>query len=80
MVALRHDKTPALVSCKISGRIGPAERTALLDAAEQAGARPVVVMRPRNGYVQMFSVLRGWDRLVPSEDPMHVPRPKAVVK
>jgi Holliday junction resolvase len=67
LVALRHDKTPALVSCKISGRIDPAERTALLDAAELAGARAVVAMRPRGGRVTVAAIVRGSKHLVPLE-------------
>lgn len=72
LVALRHDKTPALVECKISGRIDPAERTALLDAAELAGARAVVAMRPRGGRVTVAAIVRGSKHLVPLET-LHVP-------
>jgi Holliday junction resolvase len=72
LVALRHDRTPALVSCKLSGRIDPKERMALLDAAEMAGARAVVAMRPKGGRVLMAAVVRGTNRLVPLET-LHVP-------
>lgn len=76
--AARHDKTLMLVSCKISGRIDPAERTALLDAAELAGARAVVAMRPRGGRVTVAAIVRGTRHLVPLET-LHVPaRPRAV--
>lgn len=76
--AARHDKTLMLVSCKISGRIDPAERTALLDAAELAGARAVVAMRPRGGRVTVAAIVRGTRHLVPLET-LHVPtRQRAV--
>jgi len=73
LVALRHDKTPCLVACKISGRIDPAERTAILDVAESAGARAVVAMRPRGGRVTVAAIVRGTKHLVPLET-LHVPR------
>lgn len=78
LVALRADKTPALISCKLSGRIDPSERTALLDAAEVAGARAMVALRPRGGRVLMATVVRESRRLVHHET-WHVPaRPRAV--
>lgn len=72
LVALRRGNTPTLVSCKLGGRIGPAERTAILDAADRAGARAVVAMRPRGGRVLIAAVLRGTSRLVPL-DTLRVP-------
>lgn len=72
LVGLRHDKTPLLVSCKISGRIGPRERAEILGAADQAGARAVVAMRPRGGRVTVAAIVHGSARLVPLET-LHVP-------
>lgn len=79
LVALRKGNTPTLVSCKLGGRIGPKERTALMDAADQAGARAVVAMRPRGGRVLLLAVLRSSSHLVPL-DTLRVPmRPGKVV-
>jgi len=72
LVALRKGNTPTLVSCKLSGRIDPAERTAILDAADHAGARAVVAMRPRGGRVLLAAVMRSTSRLVPL-DTLRVP-------
>jgi Holliday junction resolvase len=72
LVALRKGNTPSLVSCKLGGRIDPHERTALLDAADIAGARAVVAMRPRGGRVLIAAVMRGTSRLVPI-DTLRVP-------
>lgn len=76
LVALRADDegrpVALLVSCKISGRIGPAERMALLDAARQTGALPRVAMRPKGGHVLIASVVDGTHRLVPL-DTLKVP-------
>jgi Holliday junction resolvase len=80
LVALRKGNTPALVSCKLGARIGPAERTALLDAAERAGARAVVAHRPRGGRVELLAVMRSTSRLVPL-DTLRVPprKPREMV-
>jgi Holliday junction resolvase len=64
LVALRAGNTPLLVSCKLSGRIGPAERQSLLDAAYEAGAKPVVALRPGRGRVQLCRVLPEGKRIV----------------
>lgn len=56
LVALRAGNTPLLVSCKLDGRIGPEERGVLLKYADAAGARPVVALRPRRGWVALASV------------------------
>lgn len=78
LVALRAGKTPTLVSCKLSGRIGPGERAALILAADKAGARPLVAMRPRGGRVQLLAVLRGTARMVPIDILRVPPREKPV--
>lgn len=54
LVALRYANTPLLVSCKVSGLAPPAERAALLEAAERAGARPIVATREHRGWVTLF--------------------------
>jgi Holliday junction resolvase len=84
LVALRVGSTPMLVSCKLSGRIGPAERLALLDTAATSGARAVVAMRPRAGKVLLASVVAGTSHLVPIDTlpvpprTAHEPRPPRV--
>lgn len=72
LVALRKGNTPTLVSCKLGGRIDPAERVAILDAADMAGGRAVVALRPRGGRVLIAAVMRGTSRLVPL-DTLRVP-------
>ena len=56
LVALRMGDRPLLLSCKLSGRIDPAERDLLLAAAHAAGGRALVAMRSRPGYVELRSV------------------------
>lgn len=56
LVALRADAKPLLVSCKLNGYIGPAERADLHAAARAAGARPLVAHRPRDGWVELRAV------------------------
>jgi len=78
LVALRKGNTPTLVSCKLGGRIPPSERAAIMDAADRAGARAVVAMRPKNGRVLLAAVTRSTSHLVPL-DTLRVPaRAKAV--
>jgi Holliday junction resolvase len=59
VVALRNGMTPLLLSCKVSKRIGPGERMALIIAAEAAGARPLLATRVRPGWVDLFTVHLG---------------------
>jgi Holliday junction resolvase len=61
IVALRGDKKPLLVSCKVTRRderprISPAERLALVEAAEQAGARALLACRSVGGWVDLYAV------------------------
>ena len=56
LVALRAGTRPLLISCKLHGRIGPAERLTLLDYADIAGARALLALRARPGYVQLRTV------------------------
>src|SRR4051794_28588339 len=64
LVALRKGRESLLVSCKISGRIGPKERAELLESADKAGAVPVVASRPRRGHVVLGKVVAGSARPV----------------
>lgn len=69
--ALRRGDRPLLISCKLNGRIDPEERRVLVRVAEQAGARPVLAMRARPGYVELRTVqLRPGFRVI---DYLHVP-------
>lgn len=73
LVALRAGQAPLLVSCKLGGRVPPAERQALWDAAELGGGRPVVALRETRGRVHFRNVLPDL-RMVPSpEGILHVP-------
>lgn len=56
LVALRRSFTPLLISCKTNGRISPAERTAIREAATQSDARALVACRTRRGYVDLHTV------------------------
>jgi len=56
IVGLRAGNTPLLVSCKLGGLPPPGERTALLAAAEQAGARPIVATREHPGWVALYAL------------------------
>lgn len=56
LAALRAGNTPLLLACKTNGTIGPAERTALVEAATQAGARPLLACRERRGYVDLYAI------------------------
>lgn len=65
LVALRAGSKPLLVSCKLNGRIDPGERAALCDAAELAGARPLVALRPKAGWIELRLVQVGGTHPVP---------------
>lgn len=68
LVALRAQRKPLLVSCKLNGRLGPAERQELLDAARAAGGRPVLATRPRRGRVLLGVVLQEGKRIAPIDE------------
>jgi len=78
--AARAGNTLAHIECKLSGRIDPKERAALIALADQTGGRALVAMRPRGGRIQLLAVLRGSARLVPL-DTLRVPprKPLAAV-
>lgn len=59
LVALRADKKPMLVSCKLNGYLRPQERVEFLAVAKQAGARGVVASRPKDGHVELAVLLTG---------------------
>lgn len=79
LVALQYRRAPWLIQCKILGpgrkypRIDPAERKALYETAEQAGARPIIATRYKPGWVS-FLALNGpeWTEY-PTVDELHVP-------
>lgn len=56
LVALRAGQPTMLVACKTNGRIGPAERATLADAATIAGAQPVLACRTQRGWVDLHDV------------------------
>jgi Holliday junction resolvase len=82
LVALRKGHAPRLVSCKLGGRIDPAERTALLDAADAAGADALVAWKPKRGRVDLDGITRASALRVTVEAlriPAHVPAVAPVV-
>jgi Holliday junction resolvase len=56
LIALRWDKKPLLISCKITGTVPPAERMAIREAAAMAGARPVLATRVKRGWVCLYLI------------------------
>jgi Holliday junction resolvase len=64
LVALRADKKPLLISCKTDGRIPPHERAAIILAATQGGARPLLAYREKRGWVTLSLVVEGPERRV----------------
>lgn len=78
LVALRDGSTPLLVQCKLSGRIDPAERRALRDAAEYAGARAIVAKRVRRGWVHLGCVAADASVVIPLDELKVPPRRERV--
>jgi Holliday junction resolvase len=72
VVAMRAGSAPLFVACKTSGKIPPAERAALVDAAEKAGARPILASRERRGWISLQLV--GVDGMRPFCDPLPAPK------
>jgi len=68
LVALREGRKPLLVSCKLNGRIGPAERADLLEAARSAGGRAILATRPRRGRILLSVVLLEGKRIAPIDE------------
>jgi len=56
LIAIRKQSTTLLVSCKVSGRIDPGERSAIIDVAERGGARALMACRTRRGYVDLHMI------------------------
>lgn len=56
LIAIRKQSTTLLISCKLSGRIDPGERSAIVDVAEQGGARALLACRTRRGYVDLHII------------------------
>ena len=59
LLAICKYGAPLLVSCKVNGRVRPAERERLKTAAERYGAVPVVAWRYANGRVAYRSIPEG---------------------
>lgn len=57
LVALRNDRRPWLVSCKITGYIRPEELRGLWAAAVWAGADPIIASRPKHGVIRFQQLL-----------------------
>jgi Holliday junction resolvase len=57
LVALRSDRRPWLVSCKINGYMRPVELRALWAAASWAGADPIIASRPKPGLIRFQLLL-----------------------
>jgi len=57
LIAIRKNRTPLLVSCKLSGRVPPKEREALVKTAERYGAVPLVASRLVPGKITYRRVL-----------------------
>lgn len=51
LIALKAGHPPLLVSCKLGGKIGPAERQALYTTSRRAGAVALIAWRPHRGLV-----------------------------
>lgn len=56
VVAMRARSAPLLIACKTNGVLPRAEREALVEAAQKAGARPVLATRSRRGWVDLYTV------------------------
>jgi holliday junction resolvase Hjr len=71
LVAMRRGQTPLAISCKLDGRVGPADRDALRYLADMAAVVPVIASRKRRGYV--FLEVLGRDGTRHALDELHVP-------
>jgi hypothetical protein len=77
-MALRAGNTPLLISCKLDPLPPPSERNALMMAAEQSGARPIVATREHPGWVTLYHMLSTAPRDYAEAESLHVPpRPGA---
>jgi Holliday junction resolvase len=72
LVAMRRGQTPLAVSCKLDGRVGPAERAALRQVADMAHVVPVIASRKRPGWV-LLEVLGRDGTTRHHLDELHVP-------
>ena len=59
LVALRHDRKPRLIACKITGSITYDELNGLWTSAVLAGATPLIASRTKPGVI-------GWQMLLQS--------------
>lgn len=79
LVAIRVGKKALLIQCKVLGkgrempRVDPAERAALYEAAQQAGARAIIATRYSGGHVALLELPGpGWTQY-PLVDEIRVP-------
>lgn len=73
LVALRAGNRPLIVSCKIGGLPPPHERAELLEAAKEAGARPIVATREHPGWVVLYHMRSEAPRDYIVAGELHVP-------
>lgn len=52
LIAIHHARMPVLVSCKISGKVPPAEWDELYLVAMRHGAHAIVASRPKDGVIR----------------------------
>jgi Holliday junction resolvase len=70
LVALRKDQQPRLISCKLDGRLRPAERTLLIETAAEVGAFGVLAYPVRPGWVGLRVMTQQWVMDMPH---LHMP-------
>lgn len=77
LVALASGYPPYLISCKLHGRLTPAEQMTLIATAITAGALPVLASRIRPGWAALDRVHpMGRERLDELHFPPRKPRPR----
>lgn len=54
--AMRAGSAPLMIACKTNGKLPPAERVQLVEAARKAGARAIMATRERRGWISLLSV------------------------
>jgi hypothetical protein len=58
LVALKHDRPPLFVNCKITGMIRPDDHDKTFIAAIRAGAIPVLAWRGDPGHIEFRAMTR----------------------
>ena len=67
LIAIRYDKRPLLISCKTTGNIPPLERATIRHAALKGGARPLLATREKRGWVTLYRIAEGPERVLDDE-------------